>query len=109
MTPKEAFEASISGVIDSLVHDPGRGAPLALIKFENGQDCYIASPEGTYEGQQVRLGGKAPAEIGNILPLGKVPEGFLYAILNSDQATEANWQNLQVHMPQLWATRLKVP
>ncbi len=77
MTPKEAFGTSINGVIASLVHDPGRGAPLALIKFENGQNCYIASPEGTHEGQQIRLGGKAPAEIGNILPLGKVPEGVL--------------------------------
>ena len=77
MTPKEAFETVITGIVHSLYHDPGRGAPLALIKFENGQDCYIASPEGTHAGQQIRLGGKAPAEIGNILPLGKVPEGVL--------------------------------
>ncbi len=77
MTPKEAFETSISGVVKSLVHDPGRGAPLAFIKFENGQDCYIASPEGTHEGQQISLGGKASADIGNILPLGKIPEGVL--------------------------------
>ncbi len=77
MTPKEVFETSINGVIKSLVHDPGRGAPLALIKFENGQDCYIASPEGAHEGQQIIIGGKAPADIGNILPLGKIPEGVL--------------------------------
>lgn len=77
MTPKEAFDASIPGIIKSLVHDPGRGAPLAFIKFENGQNCYIASPEGAHEGQQIRLGGNAPAEIGNILPLGRIPEGVL--------------------------------
>ncbi len=39
MTPKEAYDTSIAGVIEALVHDPGRGAPLALIRFENGQDC----------------------------------------------------------------------
>ena len=55
MTPKEAFETQLNGVVELLVHDPGRGAPLALIKFENGQDCYIASPEGTHEGQHHRL------------------------------------------------------
>ena len=77
MTPKESFETSLSGIITTLVHDPGRGAPLAYIKFENGETCYTVSPEGTYEGQQIRLGGKAPAEVGNILPLGKVPEGTL--------------------------------
>jgi large subunit ribosomal protein L2 len=77
MSPKEAFVASISGMVDSLVHDPGRGAPLALIKFENGTTCYIVPPEGTHLGQQVRLGGNAPAEVGNILSLGKIPEGTL--------------------------------
>ena len=81
MTPKESFETSIKGVIDSLVHDPGRGAPLALVKFENGNTCYIVPPEGTHEGQQIRLGGKAPAEVGNILPLGKIPEGTLVCSL----------------------------
>jgi large subunit ribosomal protein L2 len=77
LSPKETFDASISGMVDSLVHDPGRGAPLALIKFENGASCYIVPPEGTSEGQQIRLGGNAPAEVGNILSLGKIPEGTL--------------------------------
>jgi large subunit ribosomal protein L2 len=77
ITPKESFEASINGVIDALVHDPGRGAPLAFVRFENGETCYMVTSEGTFKGQQIRLGGKAPAEVGNILPLGKVPEGTL--------------------------------
>ncbi len=77
MTPKELFDISINGVVVELVHDPGRGAPLASIKFENGNACYLVPPEGTHEGQQIHLGGKAPADIGNILPLGKIPEGTL--------------------------------
>jgi len=77
ITPKESFEASINGVIADLVHDPGRGAPLAFVRFENGETCYTVTPEGVFKGQQISLGGKAPAEVGNILPLGKVPEGTL--------------------------------
>jgi len=77
ITPKESFEASINGVIEALVHDPGRGAPLAFVRFENGETCYTITPEGSFKGQQISLGGKAPAEVGNILPLGKVPEGTL--------------------------------
>jgi large subunit ribosomal protein L2 len=34
-------------------------------------------PEGVYAGQQIRIGGKAPAEIGNMLPIGKIPEGTM--------------------------------
>ena len=37
----------------------------------------MVTPEGTFEGQTIRLGGNAPAEVGNILSLGKIPEGTL--------------------------------
>jgi large subunit ribosomal protein L2 len=77
ITPKESFETIINGVIEALVHDPGRGAPLAFVRFENGETCYTVTPEGVFKGQQISLGGKAPAEVGNILPLGKVPEGTM--------------------------------
>lgn len=77
LSSKDYFESSITGVIESFVHDAGRGAPLALIRFENGAECYIVAPEGVSVGQQISLGGTAASEIGNILPLGKVPEGTL--------------------------------
>ncbi len=77
INPKKFFEAAINGVIEALVHDAGRGAPLAFVRFENGETCYIVAPEGTFEGQQISLGGRAAAEVGNILPLGKIPEGTL--------------------------------
>ncbi len=77
IAPKESFEASIKGVVEALVHDPGRGAPLAFVRFENGLTCYTVTPEGVFKGQQISLGGKAAAEVGNILPLGKIPEGTL--------------------------------
>lgn len=74
---KEFFDSSINGVIEALVHDPGRGAPLSLLRFTNGVSCYTVTPEGVYVGQQVSLGGKASVEVGNIIPLGKIPEGTL--------------------------------
>jgi len=74
---KEYFETTINGVIEELVHDPGRGAPLALIRFENGETCYTVVPEGVYTGQQIQIGGKASAEVGNIIPVGKIPEGTM--------------------------------
>ncbi len=77
LTPKEAFKASVNGIIEALVHDPGRGAPLAFVRFENGKTCYTAAPEGVSKGQQISFGGKASVEVGNILPLGKIPEGTL--------------------------------
>jgi large subunit ribosomal protein L2 len=75
--PKENFEAAIKGVIEELVHDPGRGSPLALIRFENGETCYTVVPEGVHTGLQIQIGGRAPVDVGNILPVGKVPEGTM--------------------------------
>lgn len=77
IAPKESFDLHLVGTIEDLVHDPGRGAPLSLIKFENGLSIYTVTPEGVFTGQKITFGGKAPAEIGNIMPLGKVPEGTL--------------------------------
>jgi large subunit ribosomal protein L2 len=76
-TATEYFEAAIKGVIGDFVHDPGRGAPLALIRFENGKACYNVVPEGVHATQQIRMGGNAPVEVGNILPIGKIPEGTM--------------------------------
>ena len=76
-TVKEYFESAIKGVIEDFVHDPGRGAPLALIRFENGKMCYNVVPEGMHSNQQILMGGNAPVEVGNILPIGKIPEGTM--------------------------------
>jgi len=58
-----------------ILHDPGRGAPLANIKLETGETYYSVVPEGVYEGQPTQIGDKASVDIGNVLPLGKIPEG----------------------------------
>ncbi|MCL1978464.1 MAG: 50S ribosomal protein L2 [Candidatus Bathyarchaeota archaeon] len=76
-SPKEVYDLSITGTINELVHDPGRGSPLSQITLENGLNCYSIVPEGVFIGQQISLGGNAPVEIGNIMPLGKITEGTL--------------------------------
>ena len=77
MTPNEYFTTAIKGVIEEFAHDPGRGSPLALIRFENGESCYTIVPEGVSLGQEIQMGGKAPIKVGNILPIGKIPEGTM--------------------------------
>jgi large subunit ribosomal protein L2 len=74
---KEFFDNSMSGVVEDFAHDPGRGAPLVLVRFENGVSCYAVAVEGIFLGQKLSLGGKATVDVGNVLPLGKVPEGTL--------------------------------
>lgn len=77
ITPKDSFRNSIEGEIIDLLHDSGRGSPLAFVKFNNGACCYTITPEGLYKGKKISLGGLASPKIGNILPLGKIPEGTI--------------------------------
>ena len=63
-----------------IVHDPGRGAPLAVVHFHDPyrykvrKEVFIAS-EGMYTGQFIYCGSKAQLTIGNVLPVGNMPEG----------------------------------
>lgn len=114
LATKDYLEASIKGVVQKIVHDPGRGAPLAQISFENGKRCYTVIPEGVYEGQQIQMGGKAPVEVGNILPAGRVPEGTMICNLELSPGDggkiakgSGTYATVVAHTPQ--GTMVKLP
>ena len=37
-------EGSIKGIVTDIVHDPARTAPIAEVKFENGEKKFILAP-----------------------------------------------------------------
>lgn len=74
---KKELEGAIQGRITGIFHEAGRGSPLALVRFETGEAYHTVVPEGVYEGQTIQVGSEAPVEIGNVLPLGKIPEGTM--------------------------------
>ncbi|MHA1238879.1 MAG: 50S ribosomal protein L2 [Candidatus Odinarchaeia archaeon] len=71
----EMFETTLSGTVVELLHDPGRGAPVANVKFENGQYGLVLVSEGVSVGQKIEVGPNANISLGNILPLKYIPEG----------------------------------
>jgi large subunit ribosomal protein L2 len=70
-------EGVINGQVKKIIHDPGRGAPMVAVKLETGETYYSVAPEGVCVGQPTQIGSKASVEIGNVLPLGKIPEGIM--------------------------------
>jgi large subunit ribosomal protein L2 len=73
-----AHEAeTLNGVITELIHEPGRGAPLVHIELDDGEGYYTAAPEGVHIEQKVAIGAEAIPRVGNVLPLGRVPEGTM--------------------------------
>ncbi|ADP77653.1 LSU ribosomal protein L2P [Methanothermus fervidus DSM 2088] len=65
----------LEGTVVDIIHDPGRTAPIAEVQFENGERDYILAPEGIKINDTIEVGPEASINIGNILPLKKIPEG----------------------------------
>ncbi len=74
---KKEMEGSIQGRIEKIVHESGRGSPMAMVRLETGQNYYTVVPEGIFEGQTMQMGSKASVDVGNVLTLGDVPPGTL--------------------------------
>lgn len=78
----------VRGVVEEIIHDPGRGAPLAKVVFRDPyrfklvRQMFIA-PEGLYSGQYVYCGKNAQVAVGNCLPLNKMIEGTVVCNVES--------------------------
>lgn len=59
----------------SVEYDPNRTARISLIQYQDGEKAYIISPEGIKVGQKVVSGEGVAPDLGNALPLGKIPVG----------------------------------
>jgi large subunit ribosomal protein L2 len=66
----------IPGRVTAIEYDPNRSSFIALIAYKDGEKRYILAPEGLVVGKTVISGPDAAFEIGNALPLGKIPLGI---------------------------------
>ena len=111
----------LKGVVREIIHDPGRGAPLARVVFRNpykykkDTETFIAA-EGMYTGQFIYCGKKADLHIGNVLPLEAVPEGTIICNVEAkvgDRGVFAkasgNYATVIAHNPDNKKTRIKLP
>ncbi|KAB7503864.1 UNVERIFIED_CONTAM: hypothetical protein RMT77_004093 [Armadillidium vulgare] len=111
----------IRGVVKSIIHDPGRGAPLAVIHFRDPyrykkkKELMIAC-EGMYSGQFIYCGKKAQLDVGNVLPIGNMPEGTIVCSLEEKTGDRGklargsgNYAQVVAHNPETKKTRVKLP
>jgi large subunit ribosomal protein L2 len=61
--------------VASIEYDPNRSARICLLHYADGDKRYILWPKGLEVGAQVLAGEDAPVDIGNALPLAKIPLG----------------------------------
>ena len=111
----------LKGVVKEIIHDPGRGAPLARVAFRDpyryklNKELFIAT-EGTYTGQFIYVGKKAQLAVGNVLPLSELPEGTIVCNIEEKAGdrgalarASGNYATVLSHNPESNKTRLRLP
>jgi large subunit ribosomal protein L8e len=111
----------IKGVVKNIIHDSGRGAPLATVVFRHPykyklvKETFIA-PEGLHTGQFVYAGAKAELKVGNILPLSKVPEGTVISNVEERAGdrgklarASGDYATVIAHNKEAGTTRVRLP
>ncbi len=66
---------NVLGKVATVEYDPNRNARIALIHYQDGEKRYILHPRDLAVGTLIHSGSDAPIEVGNSLPLTKIPLG----------------------------------
>ena len=110
----------LTGTVTEILHDPGRGAPLAKITFRNPYKFKVdhelmVAVEGMFAGQKINAGKKAQLTIGNILPIGSMPEGTIICNVEERQGDRGVYARASGNYAQIIGhsdentTRIKLP
>jgi len=109
------------GLVKDIKHDPGRGAPMAIVQFRHPYKYkkvtyQWAAPEGIHSGQFVYCGKKAELAVGNVLPLKQMPEGTVLCNVEAklgDRSVLAKasgaYAILIAHNPDTNKSRIRLP
>jgi len=111
----------LRGLVKEIVHDPGRGAPLAKVvfrdpyRYKTRTETFIAT-EGLATGTFVYAGKKASIAVGNILPVSRLPEGTIVCNVEEQPGdrgslarTSGNYATVIGHDPENGKTRIRLP
>jgi large subunit ribosomal protein L2 len=65
----------IPATVKTVEYDPNRSAHICLVEYEDGEKRYILAPRNLQVGSTIMAGPEAPFEIGNAMPLERIPLG----------------------------------
>jgi large subunit ribosomal protein L2 len=75
--PNFRFPEKHYGSIADIVHETGRDAPLAIVRYDNNKVSYVPATEGMAVGTTIQIGYNIPSKQNNILALESIPDGTL--------------------------------
>lgn len=70
-------KTGVPGRVATIEYDPNRSARIALVVYADGEKRYILCPVGLEVGDSILSSPDAPPEVGNHLPLERIPLGTM--------------------------------
>ena len=74
-------KAGIPATVKTIEYDPNRSAFISLLVYADGAKTYVIAQNGMQVGQTVVSGVDASPEIGNAMPLSKIPLGTVISCI----------------------------
>jgi large subunit ribosomal protein L2 len=68
-------KTGVPAVVAAIEYDPNRSANIALLHYRDGEKRYILAPAGLRVGAELLSGPSAEFEVGNAMPLSRIPLG----------------------------------
>lgn len=69
-------KVDIFATVETIEYDPNRSARIALVRYDDGERRYILAPQGLKVGDRIISSEHAEYNVGNTLPLAKIPPGL---------------------------------
>lgn len=74
-------KTGVAAEVLTIEYDPNRSAFISLVQYTDGEKAYIVAPNGLQVGQTIVSGEEAAPEIGNAMPLSKIPLGTVISCI----------------------------
>jgi len=74
-------KVGVPATVKTIEYDPNRSAFISLIAYADGEKAYIVAPAGLQVGQTVVAGADVQPEVGNAMPLSKIPLGTIISCI----------------------------
>jgi large subunit ribosomal protein L2 len=75
--PRFGLSEQKEGQVVDLIHERGRDAPLAKVRFDDGSFSYIPAILGTRIGSKIQFGLKSGISPGNVISIQNIPDGTI--------------------------------
>lgn len=72
---------TVEGEVLDIINSVGHSAPMAIVKYEDGQTTMFPAPHGIRVGAKVKAGSKAGNKLGNVVPMGELAGGTVVSNL----------------------------